>query len=245
MRKPSLFSTVYILYLLSVLVSYSQLVSAQTQVAAPVVSDCRGGLITVCNQSTIQIDLAATEGSCGARNIYWWSNDSDAVQGIFNAWLYQFCSDDSPITFWIDEKPNGQNWAMQSTEDGFLVIEGEINAAHSLCYGYEIKSSLPDGETVTIAERDFNPSAGRLFLISTKNGELHIKQLDHDLSGVSAYDIKIMAVRYPDINSFFKRRANNEEASSTIGILDAERGCESYSIFGSNHPSFIGDLSGQ
>lgn len=246
MQKLSLFSITYFACIASALVNYSQFVTAQTQIAAPATPDCGSDVLLVCDQSTIQIDLDSIGSICGGTNTYWWRNENEAVPGISNAWLYQFCNGDTAITFWTDQNPDGYSWEMQPADDGTLDIKGEVNVDDSLCYDFEIKSSLPNEETVTIAGIDFDQSAGRLFLISTERNEVNIKQLDNDLTGASAFDTKSVAIRNPDINSFFTNQVSSEDISLTNGIRGVKQDqCGGDSIMDTNVPFYSGSLRDQ
>lgn len=226
MLKPSLFSTILAASLLSVVVSHSQSATAQTQQTSLGESDCGSEFVVVCDDWLVQINFPRGEPGCGRSNISWTRNDFDEVPGIYQASLHQYCDEDSAITFWIDKKPNGHSSQMQSDADGSLIINGKFRVGSSICY--EIVSSGPDEKTVTINDSKFSTKAGGLFLISTKNSELSVKQVNYDLTRISAYDLRLMAVRYPEITSFFVQQTSITGADSVSDSSDTkQRQCES------------------
>ena len=243
MLKPSLFSTILAASLLSVVVSHSQSATAQTQQTLPGASDCGSEIVVVCDDGLFQFNLIRGEAGCNLSNIFWVRNDFDDVPGIYEASLYQFCDEDSAITFWFDQKPNGYSSQMQPDADGSLIINGEFKVGSTVCY--EIVSSGPDEKIVTINDSKFNTKAGGLFLISTKNSDLSVEQVNYDLTRISAYDIRLMAVRYPEITSFFVQQTSITSADSVSDSSNTkQRQCEGDS--GSIGISFgIGSLNQQ
>ena len=243
MLKPSLFSTILAAFLVFVVVSHSQPATAQTQQISPNESDCGSEIVVVCDDWLVQLNLTPGEASCSTSNIFWSRNDFDDVPGIYEASLYLYCDEDRTITFWIDQKPNGHSSQMQLDADGSLIINGEFRVGSTICY--EIVSSGPDEKTVTINDSKFNTKDGRLFLISTKNSDSSVEQVNYDLTRISAYDIRLMAVRYPEITSFFVQQTSITSADSVSDSSNTkQRQCEGDS--GSIGISFgIGSLNQQ
>ena len=241
MLKPSLFSTIFAASLVFVVVSHSQPATAQTRQISPNESDCGREIFVVCDDGLIQLNLYRGEAGCNFSNIFWNRNDFDDVPGIYEASLYQYCDEDSAITFWVDQTPNGHSSSIQADAEGSPIIDGEFRVGSSICY--EIVSSGPDEKTVTINDSKFSTKAGGLFLISTKNSELSVKQVNYDLTRISAYDLRLMAVRYPEITSFFVQQASITGADSVSDSSDTkQRQCEGRSGF---IAMYIGSLNQQ
>ena len=147
------------------------------------------------------------------------------MPGIVEASLYLYCDEDRTITFWVDQKPIGHSSQMQLDDDGSLIVNGEFRVGTSVCY--EIVSSGSDEKTVTINDSKYSSKAGGLFLISTRNSELSVEQVNYDLTRISAFDIRLMAVRYPEITSFFVQQSSISDTDSLSDSRDTEqRQCE-------------------
>lgn len=154
---------------------------------------------------------------CGTGSLSWSTNDSAEVPGIYWANLKTYCRDGVEITIWTDFESSFFGGSERAKSNGRLIVNGDsfqggngsnrvisgmLEANAKITYEFEVFGS---GEgTGLINESEFNLENGGLFLVASNGSHLEIKQIQYNTAGISAQDLKLLAIRHAEIRTFFE-----------------------------------------
>ena len=161
---------------------------------------------------------APDESGCGSGSLSWTRNGSGEVPGINWAFLKTHCRNNRTVVIWTDlergffssrtgnpfAKKCGRPYSSIPREEDWG-IAGEIENDPCITYDFSVFDS-GDGKGY-INEFAFDLSDGDIFLISTAGGIVTVRQIDYNLTAISAQDIQLLASSYPEIRSFFEGQA--------------------------------------
>ena len=214
MKFPFLSSRkTYLLLLAYLLLAISQYGSAQTQ---PIqIDDSFSAFAARPNNPSFSPlsqnkEIACGGGAKSSSSVFSWStNGSEEIPGIYWATLLIKCQNDRTIVIWTDIRSYfGSGFRHDSHsdtgKDGIWTTTGSISDTNSIYYSYTIN---PNGEQfAVINDQHFDLVNGDVFLVSATRGEVTIKQIDYNLTSISAGDIKLLARSYPEIGLFFEEQ---------------------------------------
>ena len=212
-----------VIFLASMLVIFSYASNAQQNAYVTCVD--ASGNASIClgtiPESEIQ-EIAANrilaERGCGSGALSWTRNGSGEVPGINWAFLKTHCRNNRTVVIWTDlergffssrtgnpfAKKCGRPYSSIPREEDWG-IAGEIENDPCITYDFSVFDS-GDGKGY-INEFAFDLSDGDIFLISTAGGIVTVRQIDYNLTAISAQDIQLLASSYPEIRSFFEGQA--------------------------------------
>ncbi len=108
------------------------------------------------------------------------------------------------IMIWYDVTGSAEAHGTGSTEDPIYVERGSARSADGRSLEWEVQTR--DGKTgeVRIGSASYDPSAGTLFIVTTRGGTTDVRQLDRDLSAVPFEQEGILAFAEndPDLSAF-------------------------------------------
>jgi hypothetical protein len=168
------------------------------------------------NSQTAQGRIPEERG-CGAGSLSWSANDSIEIPGIYWANLKTYCRDGVEITIWTDFESSFFGGSDRAKSNGRMIVDGDsfqggngsnriisgmLEANAKINYEFEVFSS--DDGIGFINEFEFNLQNGGLFLVASNGSDIEIKQVHYNTAGISAQDLKLLAIRHEEIRTFFE-----------------------------------------
>ncbi len=118
---------------------------------------------------------------------------SNVVEGV--RYSYNYWEEGLAILLWHDSVEGGEGCSStSSTEDPVFRLECQVDARDGASFSYRVHTI--DGVTgeMWINEQPYDLSLGGVFLVSTREGDLHVEQINSDLSGLdTAEEIAALA----------------------------------------------------
>lgn len=162
-------------------------------------------------------DRFPLERGCGAGSLSWSANDFDEVPGIYWANLRTYCREGVEIVIWTDfesgffggserAKSNGRmivdGDSFQGGSGNHRIISGMLEANAKITYEFEV---IGENEGIGfINDFEFDLKNGGLFLVASDGSKLDIEQVHYNTAGISAQDLKLLAIQHAEIRTFFE-----------------------------------------
>ncbi|MCG8413936.1 MAG: hypothetical protein MI746_06935 [Pseudomonadales bacterium] len=162
-------------------------------------------------------DRLPGERGCGAGSLSWSANDFDEVPGIHWAFLRTYCRRGVEIVIWTDFESSFFGGSERAKSNGRMVVDGDSfqggNGNHRIISGMLEANARITYEFEVIDEREgfgfindfeFDLENGGLFLVASDGRDIDIKQIHYNTAGISAEDLKLLAIQHAEIRAFFE-----------------------------------------